>query len=187
MELDAKPASVHPKPILTGRSTTNVGLFPLDVLSPNSNVVQTDAANINRILSEAERTTFIEFQGPVNSKASSTYKTNCVDIGQPLPIKAAPAGSTASKGTASTAGTAVKTGSKPTTGKKPAPATATKTATGKKPATTKSNTGKKPATKKATPTKKTATKATPAKKPAATSTTAKTSTKTPPKNSVAKE
>ncbi|TEB36999.1 hypothetical protein FA13DRAFT_1787276 [Coprinellus micaceus] len=111
---------------------------------PNGSKHYKYAASINRILSEAERTTFIEFQGPVNSKSSSTYKTDCVDIGKPLPIKAAANSSKA---------TAVKAGSKPTTGKEPAPAS--------KPAT-----GKKPATKPTTTTKKPATKTTPAKKPA---------------------
>jgi hypothetical protein len=134
-----------------------------------SNATRKDAASINRILSEAERTTFIEFQGPVNSKSSSTYKTDCVDIGKPLPIKSA---ATSSKATA------VKAGSKPTTGKKPAPAS--KPATGKKPAT-KPTTTKKPATK-TTPAKKPAKNATHPKKPAA-----KKATKPTPKTSAAKE
>ncbi|TEB37006.1 hypothetical protein FA13DRAFT_1093267 [Coprinellus micaceus] len=150
---------------------------------PNGSKHYKYAASINGILSEDERTTFIEFQGPVNSKSSSTYKTNCVDIGQPLPIKAAtPAESTASKSTASASGTAVKIGSKPTTGKKPA--AASKPATGKKPAT--KSTPTKSATKSSS-TKNPATKATPAKKPAAKSAPAKKSTKPSPKNSVAKE
>ena len=36
-----------------------------------------DSINIDSILSEDERTSFIEFQGPMNSKSSTTYNTNC--------------------------------------------------------------------------------------------------------------
>lgn len=52
-----------------------------------------DSANIESVLSEEERTSWIEVQGPVNTVTKSKYETNCSGPGagkKPAPKKRAP-------------------------------------------------------------------------------------------------